>query len=90
MNDKNKISFLADKTKDAMQWSVKDMLQDSINDIDEGKYKNKTAILILLDKEEPGEYNTRYCQAGMRASEIVALLAYMQHFFLDKMLGTND
>jgi len=66
------ITHIANIRKDGTLWSVKDMLSDAIKEIDSGKRKNIKAIVIFLDDEN--KYDVGFNQAGMKASEMIALL----------------
>jgi len=70
--------------KDAIFWSVEQVLEDALSDIRAGKSKAKKCLVILLDDND-GNYDVRYVQAGMRSSQCIGLLAVTQRIFLDGM-----
>jgi hypothetical protein len=68
-----KIISLAERTKDGTRWTVEDMLEDALNDIRAGRRLCNKAIVVFLDNTGDA-YGISYAQAGMKCSEIVALL----------------
>lgn len=49
-------------------------------------FKPKNCVIIFLDREN-GQYNIEFNQAGMRVSEMVALLEVTKHFLSNELLG---
>lgn len=72
----------ANKANDGRLWSVPEMLVEALDDFRFGKNNHPKAILLLLDDTEEGgkpQFTTNYYQAGMKASQIIGLLAFMLH-----------
>ena len=71
-NPKSTVTHIANIKEDGSLWSVRDMLADAIEEVENGKRKDKKAIVIFLDDEE--KYDIGFNQAGMKASEMIVLL----------------
>ena len=66
---------LVDRSNDANHASPEMALEDVLRDFREGKRKATKAIVITLDSSGD-KYEVHWYQAGMKTSEIVALLEY--------------
>lgn len=78
------ISSIVTRNKNALSWTVEDMLQDALADVQKGDVPNKKAIVIFLNTEN-GAYDVSHMQAGLRHSEIIPLLEIMKKSILEKM-----
>lgn len=79
---------LAERRGDGRLWTVTDMLQEAVNDLPKLSNYNK-AILLLLD-DRNGNYNTKFYQAGMVKSQIVALLEVCKAWFVMALNGFEE
>lgn len=68
-----------------------DILEEALRDIREGilTIKPTKALIILLDNSGT-TYDTRFYQAGMKASELIALIEYQKQVFFDMMRGKPE
>lgn len=64
---------LCDHTANAKTKSIKDCLNDDL-ECDEGAFENGTKCVVLALDDTTGGYNISWFQAGMKMSELVALL----------------
>jgi hypothetical protein len=66
---------LKDKTDNPIHWKVKDALEHARNGLDEDPQYGNKCIILMLDNENPDNYNIRAITAGFeRTSEIISLL----------------
>lgn len=70
---KTPVTMLSDKAKDATRWTVKQMLEDASQSVDNGKYKNNKAIILFVN-DDGNAYDVGFHQAGMTMSECIALV----------------
>lgn len=90
-NEKNNVTYIGKYTQDASKISVIDMLRDSIEDVKSGNRREcRKAIVIFLDDTENGQYDAGFNQAGMKVSEMIALIEYIKHDLLDSMVHCGD
>lgn len=83
----NKITQIGDYTNDAMMVSPEGCLRNCLdNEIGKnGAFKDGKKLLILcLDDTKKG-YDLSFMQAGMKVSEIVALLEIAKSNFIESM-----
>lgn len=78
------IVYLATELNDGTKRDPHDMMIDFSDDIVNGKFKGKKMLIIGLDDSEDG-YHILWKQAGMRMSEIVALLECAKKTVLSEM-----
>jgi hypothetical protein len=69
----DKVISLPNRLFDGTRWSVKDMLKDAL---DHDPRFTKGFVILLNDN---GKFDTHCYQAGMKMSEIVALLEIMKY-----------
>lgn len=79
---------LVERRDDGRLWTVSDMLQKAVNDLPNLSNYNK-AILLLLD-DRNGNYSTKFYQAGMVKSQIVALLEVCKTWFVMALNGIEE
>lgn len=79
---------LAERNDDGRLWTVADMVHEVSKDLPKLEAYNK-AILLLLD-DRNGNYNTKFYQAGMVKSQIVALLEVSKTWFTMSLNGFDD
>lgn len=88
MSEKTNVISMVEATKDGTKWSVQDALADALKDAGNPETRmgqvSKVIVIGLVDVPE-GEYDLAYVQAGMKASEIVALLNVAKVYFLHEM-----
>lgn len=66
---------LADKSDRGADWSVDDAIEHLKESLKDDPQYSKKGIFLLLDNEDPGDYNIRFISAGFdRTSDIIALL----------------
>ena len=68
---------MADKSNDNRHWSVRDMLEEAIKFIDEGKIEKPTkAFLVIMEGgKDLDEASANYFKAGMSSThEVVGIL----------------
>lgn len=79
----------ANKAGDGRLWSVPEMLEEVLEDYKSGKNRHRKAVLLLLDDKDGEDGKPRYIptfyQAGMKASQIIGLLAFMLYRFSVRM-----
>ena len=80
---------LVDHVDDAKRWSVEDMLHDSIQEVGSGERECSKALVVFLDDTE-GRYNMGFSNAGLSASESVALLEAAKKQFLKYLVPDYD
>jgi hypothetical protein len=68
----NKVTHIGTKTNDSTSYTPEQMLESAMEDIKKEGSANK-AILITLDDTD-NQYNTHFWNAGMSATQIIALL----------------
>lgn len=77
---------LVEHNNDAKSYGPEDALEEALADLREGKRKaNKILILFLHSGDQ--KYTINWQQAGMSASEMVALLTLMQHKIIREDMG---
>lgn len=81
---RDNVVFMADKKGDARLWSVEDALRDALEDVKEGKRK-AAKVLVLFLNDEDGAYDVNFVQAGLKASECIALCAVSENMFKQDM-----
>ena len=79
------ITKLEDKSVTTV-FTVTEALQDVLQDISDGEITATKCLVLLLD-DRSGEYLTSWVNAGMKASEIVALCEFIKFRFLGKEMG---
>lgn len=81
---------MSKKADNAMMWSPKQLLEDTISDIENEDIeiwsKCKKIVVIALYDEEEGSYDLSFKQAGMKVSEIISLLDISKSEF-KKLMG---
>ena len=77
------IISLVEKSDDANHWAPQDMLKDALKEYEEGRPHSK-ALLLMLD-ESGGKYSISYGNAGLSASQIIALMRVAETIFLREM-----
>ena len=66
---------LSDRSDKGVHWSVEDAIDQLKASIQDDQKYNKKAFFILLDNEDPDNYDMRTLSAGFeRTSEVIALL----------------
>lgn len=68
------VKQLAIISGDASQWDVRGMVASALEECNAEKINLEKGILIVLDESDDGAYDFHWWNAGMRATEIVALL----------------
>lgn len=76
-----KIEYLALVGGDSRQWSVPDMLSNTVQDLEAGEVEADRALVLLLDTKD-NRFAVHYANAGLCASEAVALLETAKQLFL--------
>lgn len=75
---------MAEYADDARRWSVEQMLEHALEDVRGGKRTaNKAVLLWLADNKD--NYDVGFIQAGMNASEMLALVEVAKTLFLSEM-----
>ena len=84
----DKIVSLGNYSDNALMITPEQCLQDCL-DTDIGKRgafkKGKKLVIIVLDDTDDKNYFTNFCQAGMKYSEMVALMEVMKSYLLKEM-----
>ncbi len=86
------VSYLADKARDATMWTPRDALADGLKAIDE-KEPNRvisraTKLLVIALDDTDGMYDVGFIQAGMSATQMIALLEILKlQLYHDEMGG---
>lgn len=79
------VSNIAEKTNSSMSVSVEMLLRDAIKDTSPGgKLENSKKVLILTLNDDD-QFTVNYFNAGMKASECVALLDIAKNIFKTDM-----
>lgn len=71
---------------DAALMTPTDALREALSDIQKGIITPNKLIVVALDDTD-GMYSTRFVQANMKMSEIVALLEVMKHNIITDQMG---
>lgn len=74
----SKIRSINAHKNNALLMSPTDALHEALSDISKGVFKPSKLIVIMLDDSDD-MYSTRFVQAGMKMSEVVALLEVQKH-----------
>lgn len=72
-----KVEYMAEHANDTKYIDPQTMLRQVLEQFQSGERTAKQVIVVTLDNED-GEYYTRFCSVGMKCSEVVALMVYMQ------------
>jgi hypothetical protein len=84
-----KLVKLSDHSDNAKTFSVEDTLETALRDLRDGtRVANKIAVVFLDDSG--GNYRVGFQQAGFHMSELVALLAVLQHSIIGEEMGFNE
>lgn len=83
-------SLRAERENDGTNLTPKDVLLDVLADLETGKVKATKCVVILLDTTEADQYHIRRSQAGMRVSEIVALLEAQKAREVLTLIGRDE
>ena len=84
MNDK--IEYIGNHLNDATRFTPEQCLQNAIDDLGKrGAFKNGTKIMVICLDDNNG-YSFSFNQAGMKASEMLALLTVAKKHIL-RMMG---
>ena len=88
---KSVVLKLVDHTCDARFWSPLEMLKDAVEDLEGCPEENdyNKAIIIFLD-DSGSDLRVSHAVAGMKRSEIIALLEAMKLKFLRGLIGDSD
>ena len=81
------VELLAQHTGKADQWSVEQMLSESLREVREGNgvaSSAKKCVVIFLDTADEG-YDIGFMQSGMSMSECVALCEIAKARFMTEM-----
>jgi len=71
--------------------SPQDILEEALRELKEGVLTcHPTKALIILLDNSGDLYDTRFYQAGMKASELIALIEYQKQVFFDMMRGKPE
>lgn len=66
---------LVKKTESSKHWGPRDVLNEALKEIEEGKIgPNDRLIIVAVGPSGSGEFNTHFLQCGMSASEMITLL----------------
>jgi hypothetical protein len=77
---------LADELNDNRFATPGDILEDALRDIATGSESSSRCIIITLDDADDC-YNPHFYLANIKHSEVVALLATIQAYFIKSLLG---
>ena len=81
-----KITNISELTNNSLSNSPEITLSDALSDIGKnGALKNGKKCLILALDESDGNYSVNYYNAGMKASECIALLDISKALFVEDM-----
>jgi hypothetical protein len=90
----NKLVLLHTKKDSSKAWSVKQMLEELLNDEETSEF-NKCLVLLLKD-DESGEggagscYNTAFRNVGMNTGECITLTEIAKIRFINQMGYGNE
>ena len=83
---KSTVIRLAEKSDNANFWTVKEMLEDAVKDISEAEPdKLPTKAIVLTVGDRNGAYDVHFVQAGMKMTEVLALLEVAKIKILKEM-----
>jgi len=81
----NKLILLSEETSRGDLRSPADMLSEALDDHTSGEMSDNTKAMVLSLDNQNGEYNVTWYQAGMKCSEMLALLEVAKTKILQEM-----
>ncbi len=76
----------SDKSRNAADWTPRDVLIDALRQIDSGEINADALIVVMREKKGPGETDTRWAMAGPDTHTSLGLLEYAQF----RIMATGD
>ena len=71
---------------DATIMTPTDPLYEALSDISKGEFAPTKLVVVMLDDRD-GQYETRFIQAGMNMSQMVALFEIMKQTIIHDQMG---
>lgn len=81
----NNVINLGEKTNNAVFSTPVDTLEDSLQRVRDGKWKDRSKVVVISLDDKDGDYNASWIQCGMKTSELLALFAITQAMCLEEM-----
>jgi len=83
---KNKVRSLAAHKGDGKAMQPIEALHEALSDIEKDLVQPSKLVVVMLEDHD-GQYTTRFVQAGMKMSELVALLEIAKNNIITDQMG---
>lgn len=83
MNDN--VINLGEKTNNALHSSPESVLDDGLQRVMGGTWKDRSKVVVIALDDKDGDYNASWIQCGMKTSELLALFSIVQAMCLEEM-----